>query len=79
MGARVSKTADGKCNEIISFQLDDIPDEIILKILGYVDIITILRCAQVSKRINNICMEESLYHHIDFSKEFLLPFRFEKY
>ena len=69
MGARVSITPDGKWEETIFFQMEDIPDEIILKILGYVDVITVLQCAQVNKRINEICMDEALYSYIDFSNK----------
>jgi len=51
-----------------NIQLDDIPDEIILKILSNLDITDLLRCAQVSKRINMICIDETLYHEVNLSR-----------
>ena len=36
------------------------PDEIILKILGYLSLGQLIQCARVSKRWNNICEDRSL-------------------
>ena len=36
------------------------PDEILLKILGYLDLIDLRKCARVSKRFHKICMDKSL-------------------
>ena len=36
------------------------PDEILLKILGYLNVIDLRQCAQVSKRLQKICMDKSL-------------------
>ena len=36
------------------------PDEIFIKILGYLDLIDTMQCAQVSKKLRKICMEKSL-------------------
>ena len=36
------------------------PDEIVLKILGYLNLRQLIQCARVSKRLNNICEDRSL-------------------
>ena len=36
------------------------PDEIVLKILGYLSVGQLIQCARVSKRWNNICKDRSL-------------------
>ena len=36
------------------------PDEIVLKILGYLSLGQLIQCARVSKRWNNICQDRSL-------------------
>ena len=37
-----------------------VPDEVVLKILGYLDLGDFIKCAKVSKRLNNICKDHSL-------------------
>ena len=37
-----------------------LPDEIILKILGYLGLSALIQCAKVSKRFNTICKDKSL-------------------
>ena len=36
------------------------PDEIVLKILGYLSLSQLIQCARVSKRLKNICEDRSL-------------------
>ena len=43
---------------MVSFQ--DLPDEIILKVINYLQIYDLLRCGRVSKRIRKISDDESL-------------------
>ena len=45
--------------------LDDLPNEVILKVLSYLKIEEIVRCHQVSKRIKSICHDESLWKNIN--------------
>ena len=37
-----------------------LPDEIILRIFGYLDLKDLDRCASVSKRVRQICLDDSL-------------------
>ena len=68
MGAEISSINEAKTEISEEPQLDNIPDEIILKILSNLDIVDLLQCAQVCKRINLICTDETLYHKMDFSR-----------
>ena len=47
-------------------ELDDMPDEIILKIFTFLDIKEILKCGQVSQRIRAISNDESLWLQLNF-------------
>ena len=40
--------------------MENLPDEIVLKILGYLDLGDLNKCARVCKRLNNICKGHSL-------------------
>ena len=37
-----------------------LPDEVVLKILGYLSLGQLIQCARVSKRLNTICKDKSL-------------------
>jgi F-box and leucine-rich repeat protein 1 (S-phase kinase-associated protein 2) len=47
-------------------ELDDMPEEIILKIFTFLDIREILKCGQVSQRIRAISNDESLWLQLNF-------------
>lgn len=47
--------------------LEDMPNEVLLKILNYLDIKDILSCAQTSKRINTISHDRSLWQKVNLS------------
>ena len=40
--------------------MNNLPDEIVLKILGYLGLGQLIQCARVSKSLNNICKDRSL-------------------
>ena len=40
--------------------LDDLPNEVLMKIFVYLELIDVTRIAQVSKRLRNFCKDESL-------------------
>ena len=48
-------------------QFQDLPDEIILKVLSYMVLKDLLCCGQTSKRIRAVSHDESLYQKIDLS------------
>ena len=48
-------------------QFQDLPDEIILKVLSYLDVKDMLCCGQTSKQIRAVSHDESLYQKIDLS------------
>ena len=52
-------------------ELDDLPDEIILKMFTFLDIREILKCGQVSQRIRAISNDESLWLQLNFFKGYV--------
>ena len=40
--------------------MENVPNEIVLKILGYLGLIDLIQCVKVSKRFNTICKDKSL-------------------
>ena len=40
--------------------MDNLPNEIVLKILGYLSLGELIQCARVSKRLNELCEDKSL-------------------
>ena len=56
-------------------ELDDLPDEIILKMFTFLDIREILKCGQVSKRIRAISKDESLWLKLNFLEGYV-PYAF---
>ena len=55
-----------KRQKLSSCQLDELPDEVILKIVGFLDLKELLFCGQVSKRLRDIANDESLWLKLDF-------------
>ena len=56
---------EGKLQKLSSLQFDDLPDEIVLKILKKLDIKDLLNCGIVSKRIRAISKDESLWEKVN--------------
>ena len=50
-----------KRQKLSPYELDDLPDEVILNILDFLDIKGLLLCGQVSKRLRAIANDESLW------------------
>ena len=48
--------------------LQDLPDEIILKVINYLQIKDLIRCGHTSKRIRRISCDESLWQKLNISK-----------
>mgnify|MGYP001334947053 CR=1 FL=1 len=64
-----------KRQKLSHVQFEDLPDEVILKICSFMDIREILRCAQVSKRIQAISKDESLWLKLNFYEGYV-PYPF---
>ena len=56
-----------KLQRISDLQLEDLPDEMIVKVLSYVNIGDLMRCGRVSKRFGKIRDIESLWQNVDLS------------
>ena len=52
----------------------ELPDEILLKILSYLNILDLKKCAQVSKRMQTVAFDQSL----DYSDNRSMPSLYEK-
>ena len=48
-------------------QLEDLPDEVLLNMLNFLELPDLIRCGLVSKRIRSVSFIESLWQKIDFS------------
>ena len=55
-----------KHQKMSSLQFEDLPDEVILKSLGFLDIKELIFCGQVSKRLRSIANDESLWLKLNF-------------
>ena len=49
----------------MEYSLNDLPDEIILKICTYLSTKDLIRCGQVSNRFRNICQDVTLWYQIN--------------
>ena len=54
-----------KRQKLSILQLEDLPNEILLKIFKNLDVKDIFRCGQMSKRVRAISMDESLWEKIN--------------
>ena len=59
-----------KCQKLSNFNFEDLPYEILLKILSLLDINGVLLCSQVSKRIRTVSNDQSLWSKVSiFGRE----------
>ena len=56
-----------KRQKMSALQLEDLPDEMIVKVFSYLKIGDLIHCGHVSKRIRQIWNVESLWQSIDFN------------
>jgi hypothetical protein len=66
-----------KRQRLSSYQLDDLPDEVILKILDFSDLKERLLCGQVSKRLRAIANDKSLWLNLNLYER-KVPYEFIK-
>ena len=52
-----------------SIRLEELPNELLMKIFSFLEITNLLKCSQTSKRIRTICKDESLWQKINLSKK----------
>ena len=55
--------------KITLIQLQDMPDEILLKTFKYLDRITLLRCSKVSRRFRKISQDDSLWQKVNLCRK----------
>ena len=67
-----------KSRKIISKNLDDLPDEVQLKIFNYLTIKDLILCGQVSKRTRRISCDASVWQKVNLSEK-LIPAEFIKH
>ena len=61
---------------ISNFHIEDLPDDLLIKVFSYLDISDIIHCGQISKRIRGLSHNESLWLKVNLynrtvSTEFL--------
>ena len=64
-------TNEGKYKNLIkkSIGFEEFPNELLLKILSFLEINNLLKCSQTSKRIRIISYDDSLWQKINLSKK----------
>ena len=77
MGANLPKPRQKEFQKISSYQLFDLPDEVILKILSFLNIKELLNCGQVSGRLRAISNDESLWLKLNLYRR-QVPYDFIK-
>ena len=62
---------EGKYENLMdkSIEFEAFPNELLLNILGFLEIIDLIKCSQTSKRVRVICYEKSLWQKINLSKK----------
>ena len=56
-------------------ELQNLPDEILLKVLNYLEIEEVCICVQVSQRFRDICHDQTLWNRVNlFGNSVLLKF-----
>ena len=68
-----------KHQKFSTLSLDDLPDEVILRVFSNLDIKDIIRCGHVSQRIRAISQDESLWLKINLYSNDLIPTEFLEY
>ena len=67
-----------KCQKIspgLPYTIDDLPDELILEILSFMNVKEIIKCGQVSKRIRSICSDETSWQKVNLYNK-IVPVEF---
>jgi hypothetical protein len=67
------KICDDDFQVINTSQLENLPNEILLKIFDYMKIKDLLRCGQVSRRIRITAHDQSLWQKVNFNPKKIVP------
>lgn len=65
---KCGKKGHAKIHCLFGMENFPFPDEILLEILGYLDLIDLKKCARVSKRFHKICMDKSLIFYRSYDR-----------
>ena len=65
-----SKVENSDLTNLYEKDFNNFPDEVVLKILSYLDIDNLPKCAQVSQKMRNICKDWSLWERINLNGNF---------
>ena len=57
------------------YSMDDLPDEIILLVVSFLNVKEIIKCGQVSKRIRSICSDETMWQAVNLYNK-IVPVEF---
>ena len=62
---------EGKYENLIdkSIGFEEFPNELLLKIFNFFEIVDLIKCSQTSKRIRDICYDDSLWQKINLSNK----------
>ena len=61
------ETRARKHKKVSTFPFEDLPVEIDLEVMSYLDTSDLIRCTRVSKRIRALCQDQSLWQKINLS------------
>ena len=59
----------GESERVVRNKFQDLPDELILKILSYLELKYLIKCGQISTRIRNISQDSSLWMTVTLKKK----------
>jgi len=75
MGKKQKEKSKMKRQKMSTFQFEDLPDEVILLTLSFLEIKDLISCGHVSKRIRNISQDESMWQSMNlYSKNVPVEF-----
>ena len=75
----ISTNMENISTKIDRKSLPSMPDEVLLKIMSYLDIKSLLKCGQLSKRLRIISYDETLWVNIILSEGQMVPTEFIKF
>ena len=64
-----------KCQKMSPYTIDDLPDELILLVVSFLNMKEIIKCGQVSKRIRSICSDETIWQKVNLYNK-IVPVKF---